>query len=348
MNKTLFKYIFLKQLKAIIFVAISVFCLILLFEFAEASRKFSMTTILEVFRVIKLSFLRTPVTFCSILHYIYFLTATFSLWDLCRSHQITILKSTGKSPQQILFPFISFSIIVAIIWLAILHPLGIFAENLYKRDVENSNISTYEINTDIWINSLSNEKILFIKSLDKNKITNFYFFNIKTNQKLFAESGILDKDYLNLANVTILKNNQVKNFKTFRLIKTISPDLIKLLSLPPYRQDIYSLYKIYDIQKTDKVNVRLYELALHKLLANAITFILFAIIAAVICFPINRYKTKTNIAIKVIFVSLFLKFANNMMESLAYTGVVSAILSAWAITLVLLLTALSILVWKEA
>ncbi len=347
MNKTLFNYIFVKQLKTLIFVAFSIFSLILLFEFAEVSRQYPITNILELLYVLKLSILRCPITFCEILHYIYFLTATFSLWDLCRSHQITILKSTGKSPRQILLPFIIFAVTISLFWLFILHPIGILSENIYKRNTEKTLVSSFEMNNNIWIDYGTNNQIIFIKKLYKNEFHNFFSFDLHSNKKIFAESGKINNNYLTLSKASIFYHNEMKFFEKIRLANAISPKLISLLSLPPQRQTIYSLYKIHEIKKTDKVNIRLYELALHKLLANCASFWLFAIFAAVICFPINRYKTKANIAIKVISVALILKFANNIMDSLAYTGITSVVLSAWAATLILMLLAISILIWKE-
>ncbi|MBE6447111.1 MAG: LptF/LptG family permease [Alphaproteobacteria bacterium] len=348
MNRTLFVYIFNKQLKSILFVAFAVFSLISLFEFAEVSRKFPMTSWSEIFLVIKLSLLRGPVTFCEILHYIYFITATFSLWDLCRSHQVTIMKSAGKSPQQILFPFIAFSVVVASIWLFVMHPSGIYAENLYKRNTEHSDISSYEQNRDIWIDYGLDNKLIFIKSLNQNQIGNFYLFDQSKNEKIIAESGEISQNTVFLSNVTVLSQVGLKTYANLQLKDSISPKLVQLLSVSPLRQTIYNLYKIYQIQKQDHVNIRLYEFAFHKLLANGVSFILFALVAAIICFPINRYKTKTNLAIKVISFSLLLRFANSMMESFSYTGLIPVTLSAWAVTLVLVLISISALIWKEA
>ena len=342
MNRVLFGYIFKKQLKTIVFVSISVFSLILLFDFAEVSRKFPITSFSEILYALKLSLLRTPITFCEIINYVYFITATFSLWDLCRSHQITILKSIGKSPQQILFPFLSFSIFIGMCWLFVFHPVGIRSENLYRRAIEAKDSSSFEKNNNIWIDFGKNKYVVFIKSIDKTHLSGFYLFDMKKNEKLIAQSGEID------SNVITFRDNKFQNLDTTKIFDNISSELIDLLSLPPHRQDVYSLYKVYKIQNRDKVSLRLYELAFQKLLANCVTFILFALIAAVICFPINRYKTKTNIAMKVIFSALFLKFSNSMLDSLAYAGVISVVLSSWAVVLILICLSTSFLIWKEA
>ena len=348
MNRVLFSYILKKQLKTIIFVSVSVFFLILLFDFAEVSRKFSITNFSEILYALKLSFLRTPITFCEIINYVYFITATFSLWDLCRSQQITILKSIGRSPKQILIPFISFSIFIGMFWLFVFHPIGIKSENMYNRAVEDKNSASIEKNSDIWIDFGKDKYVVFIKTIDKNKLSGFYLFDLKKDERLVAKSGEIDSNIVTLKNATLLKDNNFQHSESIKIFDNISSELIGLLSLPPHRHNIYSLYKVYKIQKRDKVDLRLYELALQKLLANCATFILFALIAAVICFPINRYKSKTNIAIKVIFSVLFLRFSNSLLESMAYAGVISVVLSSWAVVLILIFLSIAVLVWKEA
>jgi lipopolysaccharide export LptBFGC system permease protein LptF len=70
--------------------------------------------------------------------------------------------------------------------------------------------------------------------------------------------------------------------------------------------------------------------------------------AAVICFPINRYKTRTNVAVKVIATSVLLRFANNILESLARAGLMSMPFACWAAVAALFCAAISLLIWKEA
>jgi lipopolysaccharide export LptBFGC system permease protein LptF len=124
-------------------------------------------------------------------------------------------------------------------------------------------------------------------------------------------------------------------------------DLIDLLSKSPRKQNVFDLYKIYKIQDKDHVVLKEYELELHRLLANCFNFFLFALIAALICFPINRYKTKTNIAIKVIFASVFLRFAGNVFESMAYGGAVPTQFACWAIPIMSACISVAVLIWRE-
>lgn len=349
MNRTLFKYILNMQLKAMIFVSFFVFCLIFLFDFAEVTRKFPISSVAETAFAIKLSFLRVPITFFEILHYIYFITATFSLWNLCRSNQITILKSTGKSPQQILYPFVSFAFFIALIWLFIVQPVGKISESYYNKNVS-SDIVKHDVNENIWIDYKKENKIIFVKKISNKMIEGLYVFNIKTNERIFAKQAIIKDDIWTLYDVTIINQNKVNNIQyveKMMLLNNISYNLIKILAKPPKNHNIYQLYTIYSIQEYDKVLLGSYELELHKLLANCANFILFSLIAAIICFPINRYKTKTNIAIKVISSAIILRFLDNMLESLSYSGVVPVRLASWGAVLILIFISTAILVWRE-
>jgi lipopolysaccharide export LptBFGC system permease protein LptF len=326
-------------------VSAAVFFLILLFDFAEVGRKYPLSTLSETLFTIKLSLLRAPSTFCETAGYVYFITAAFTLWNLCRSHQVTVLKSVGRSPQQILYPFLSFAALVAGVWLFLMHPAGLFLESMYARSVFGV---AAEANRNIWIDDRENDQMIFIKSICDNKIDGLCVFNLKNGSRIFAEQAYAEKKIWFLKNVTTTDENKTQNIETAEIPRRVSPRLIKLLAKSPKKHNIYGLYKIYKIRKKDRVSVRLYELELHRLLANGFAFFLFALLAAVICFPINRYKTKTDVAIKAIASAVFLRFANNMFESFAYGDVLPVQLASWAPSLIFACVAMALLIRREA
>jgi lipopolysaccharide export LptBFGC system permease protein LptF len=346
MAGTLFKYIFKMQLGAMLFMSIFVFGLISLFDFAEVTRKYPISNMEETLFALKLSLLRTPSTFSEILHYVYFITATFSLWNLCQSHQITILKSTGRSPQQILYPFLSFAAVVAAVWLFIFHPAGLLLENSYYQNIS-SDVNATKINRNIWINCLGSKRLIFIKTICAGKVEGLSIFDVENGSRTFAQQAILDTSVWNLKNVTTIVDNQIKNIDEIKIPEIVSMDLIDLVSISPRKQNIFDLYKIYKIQNKDQVILKDYELELHKMLANCFSFFLFALIAALICFPISRYKTKSNIAVKVISTAVFLRFVGSIFESLAYSGVVPVQFACWATLIMLAFISIAVLIWRE-
>jgi len=344
MNKTIFKYIFNMQFRTVTFVSIFIFCFIFLFDFAEVTRKYPISNIQESLFAIKLSLLRTPSTFGEVFNYTYFVTATFSLWNLCKSHQITILKSMGKSPQQTLYPFFSFAIFISMIWLFIIHPAGLSFEKQYNKLTTPLNGNSGQ---NIWITSHKNEQIIFIKSICDSQIEGLSIFTPKKETKIFAQFASIEKDSWILKNTAIVDRNQIRHIDSMKIPQSVSSDLIELLLESPKKLDIHHLYKIYKIQKKDQVSLKLYELEFHKLLSYCFSFVLFSLIAALICFPINRYKTKTNIAIKVIFTAIVLRFIDNIFESLAHSGLLGVEFAVWFALALLTCISIAILIWRE-
>jgi lipopolysaccharide export LptBFGC system permease protein LptF len=222
----------------------------------------------------------------------------------------------------------------------------LLSEKQYDKNVDSH--ASSKINRDIWIDYSKNNLVIFIKTIYDDKIEELYIFNTKSGRKIFAQNASIKKTTWVLKNVTIVDNEQIKNTDTLEISSDISLDLIKLLSKPPEKHDIYRLYKIYKIQKKDKVVLRLYELELHKLLSNCYNFLLFALIAAVICFPINRYKTKTSIAIKVISTAILMRFSNDMFKSLAHGEIIPVQFACWVVLLTLTCVFVAILIWREA
>lgn len=349
MKPTLFKYILKMQFLSMISISIFVFLIILLFDFAEASRKFPIENIADIGFALKISFLRTPSTFFEILHYIYFITATINLWNLCTSHQLTIIKAIGGSPQQILFPYFAFAIATGMFWLLIANPLSMECDKAYKEAIGSS--ETAFTNGNIWLDYKDSHKIIYISKI-KNATTDSCFSTgnvviITEKDKIMAESASVHGDQWQLKNISIV-NKEVADFCESKIMSfNVSRDLIRVLILPAGGHTIYTLYDVYVVSEDNKVDLRTYKIALHKLLAHCFIFIVFALIAAVLCFPINRYKTKTNIAVKVIFISIIIKFAMHTFEAFASSGVLSVALACWSAPVFAFLLAFSLLIWRE-
>ena len=152
-----------------------------------------------------------------------------------------------------------------------------------------------------------------------------------------------------LRNITVVdcSLNATKTVNNMTLYNKVSNELINLLKKPPRKHNIYSLSKVYPIQKDDQVGFQLYEYELQKLLSNCMHFILFALITSAICFSRNRYQTRTTIATQVIVIAMILLFANNMIDSLASTNIIGVVLGPWAIVLIAVFITLGVLIWKE-
>ena len=344
MNRLLVKYIFKMQIKFFCALSVFVFGLISLFDLVEIARKYSISDYQQLLFAVKLIFTHGPLIFCEITGYVYFVAATACLWNLCQSQQIVVLKSFGKSPQQILYPFIACAAMIAVCWLFILHPIGQQCQMRYTAYVRQSNLVQTK---NIWLDYDDRNTLVFIKNIRDNGVDGLAIYDLRNNKRIFAEHGHVLKDNIELEDVRIFYNDKIEHLRSYRPNFNLSRQLVELLSKPPYMHNIWSLYKIYAIQVENNVSLKKYEIMFHKLIANCFCFVVFALMAAVICFPMNRYNSKTDVAIKMIGSTMLIRFCNGLCESMAYSGVLSVAFAMWSVLTIVACIALAILIWRE-
>jgi len=343
MKPTLFKYVLKMQIKSLCLISLFLFGLIVVFDFAEVSRRMPILNINELLLDAKISFFGAFSTFEAVAHYIYFITATLNLWHLSNSRQMIILKSSGQSPLQILYPFLTCATIFATFWLFVLQPSGIYGDH-YCRQLKGG--TTIESNENIWID-YNDDNLLFIKKICKNQMTDVCFFNRRENVKIISQNASVENQNIIVHNGIEMSNNGLKSFQKQIIENVMNEQLSNIISLPSNKQSIYNLYCVYNVECQKGVLLKKYEIALQRLLANAFTFLLFALIAAVICFPLNRYKSKSDIVIQVIGIAIIMRFMNNVFETMGYGGVLSPFLAEWIVVLFVSLISIAILIWRE-
>jgi lipopolysaccharide export LptBFGC system permease protein LptF len=217
--------------------------------------------------------------------------------------------------------------------------------------------------------------LVFVKSFANTRLHGLYAFDMQNNDRLFTQEISIEKSAWTLRDVNVVSCGKIENIpellmnfdkkshdqqqfshhyyknidRCMRLLHyNISSDLIEILSKPPKRHSIYQLHKLYNIQKHCRIELKLYEMELQRLLANCLYFILFALMAAIICFPINRYQTKTSVSVKIIAISIMMRFLDNILESFACGGVVPIHLASFAVVLIALCISIALLIWREA
>lgn len=344
MRSTLFKYIFKMQAKMMFLVSLFFFCLIVLFDFAEVSRRTPVINVDDVMNAIKLSVMGALSTFEAIIHYVYFITSTFCLWHLCRSQQLIILKSSGRSPLQILYPFASFAAAISGIWLFILQPAGIWGDGKCRSIVNHEMV---EYNENIWVDHYKSDQLIFIKKLVEGRANDIYLFDLKNNSKIIAEHADIKNNTVVLKNGVEIVDRNITSFKEKKYSGILGDELLKIVSLSPKKHDVYSLHKVYDVGSKG-VALKEYEIEFQKMLVNCFTFILFALIPVLICLPLNKFRSKTDIVVKVISIAIVLRFVSSVFETMAYTGVLSIAQAIWGPILIVTSISIAVLVWREA
>lgn len=344
MNKTYFKYFLKIQLQIIAVVACFVIGFIFVFTFADTMRKIPESAPYPMLLCMYLSALRIPYTFCELFGYVYLIAATFSLWNLSQSHQITVLKSLGKSPKQILLPYFFLSFLMCIGFIFIFHPICNRAERLadYQHKIYLSQSNMYSDN--VWMKD--KDQVIYLGRFSKNNIENLLIKH-QNGKSIYAESVAVTDNQWSLKNGYELKDDKCTYFDEKKITPVVVNEELELYSIPAHRCSIYSLIKCVFSQNSYATDIGKYVLNLNKIICNGLIFFLFSMIAAVVCLPLNRYKTKTFVSSTVIGFAVILRLINNICESMGTNGSLSPVLCVWIPMIIAFALSLSLLIWKE-
>lgn len=318
---------------------------VFIFTCADMMRRIPQSIDSPIFVCIYLSLLRIPYTCCDLFGYMYFISATFSLWSLSQNHEITVLKSIGKSSKQILVPFFFLASLIGVSYVFIIHPISVRIERFadYQDKAYLSKSLLYSRN--LWMRDVNND--IFIGQLAHNRMRHLLIRDIVSHDETFADSvDIVDRQW-------ILKNgyNRVKGeskvFLEHTMEAPISHNELNLYSVPPHRCGIYTLLRCIYARKSYVTDLNGYVINLNKLLSTGVVFVLFSIIAALICLPLNRYKTKTFVSSSVACSAIVLHLFNNICESMGGNGALSPLICCWLPTIIALFLSVALLIWKE-
>lgn len=345
MNGTLFKYFLKSQLKAMVLIAAVVICFVFVFTCADMMRRVTAAVESPVLICGYLSLLRIPYTCCNLFGYMYFIAATFSLWNLSQTNEITILKSIGKSPKQILFPFFFLSVLIGISYVFVVHPLSVRIDRFadYQDKAYLSKSTLYSRN--LWMKDANNN--VFIGQLSRDSMKCLLIRDVVTRDEMFADSvDIVGNQWLLKTGYS--RANGVNTVFSEKLIRApIGNEELEMYSIPPQKCGIYTLLRCLASEKSFVTDLSGYMINLNKVLSTGIVFLLFSIIAAIICLPINRYKTKTYVSSSVVCSAIGLHLFNNICGSMGRSGSLSPIICSWLPTIVALSLSIALLIWKE-
>lgn len=333
------------QIKIMLFVACFVIGFVFVFTFADMIRKIPTSANFPLGLCIYLSLLRTPYTCCELAGYIYLIAATFSLWNLSQSHEITVLKSIGKSSRQILVPYFFLSFLIGISFIFIVQPICVKIERFadYQDKIYLSKSTMYS--NYVWMKN--KDEIIFMRKLWKTGISGLSITNYKTNEALYASSVKITADGWKLTDGYNYSDNKSEAFKEKTIGKVIGDEELEIYSVPPQRCSIYVLLHCLFSKKSYATDIAKYIINLNKILANGIIFFLFSMIAAIVCLPLNRYKTKTFVSSGVCGSAILLHLFSGICESMGNNGSLSPIVCLWIPMVVAFSLSLALLIWKE-
>ncbi len=345
-RNTFLKYLVKLQLKVFLGISLFVFSFIGLFSLVDIIRKIPKDFSSPISSGLIIALCKSFILFNEVFGYVYFVSAVIVLWKLANTNQITIMKTIGKSARVIISPFLKLGLFISVFWILSIHPCCMYLSKNLK-NIENILLQKKTPQTFCtWISKKGeNKEIIYIYNIVNNDIDGLSIFYDKST--IYASKAKIKESVWELKDGYEIIKEEPRIFSEKNIKPPITIEEIFRFSVPSEKCDVYDLLKYYLEKDLYCVDLDRYIIAFNKLLASGFMLLIFAMIAAALCLPLNRYKTKTFLATCVISIAIISRTILSICESIGKVGVISPVVCVWAPVLAMFCFSLSALIWRE-
>ncbi len=314
-----------------------------------------------------MAFLQIPDFLNEIAPSLILISGIVTFFFLSSKSEITIIRSSGFSLWQVLYPIAFCAFFLGVFWVTIFGPLSVvMAEkfnNLEGRYVKNERREMVAPENGIWlkqtnVNKPSEDIIIQAKkvyrsTLELDEVT-LWFFNKDGQfyQKIDAQQMFLQENFWLLQEVTINDADTLnKKLQTFSVPTNLKADFIVQTVINNFQNvKLFSIYAlpnlIEDLQSSGFSSVK-FKVYLNSLLSKPFLFLAMTLIACY--FGINH--TRNNNAIFMLFLGitfgLILYITAGIINTLGASGLIPVFASTWTIAIICLSIGVLLIYRKE-
>lgn len=340
---TLSRYVSRAFLKSFSGVVTCLFCIALLFEFAELQRRSSDKEVNFLIKL-KMILLRAPYSIDQMLPFLAFAAALYIFWRMNRSNELLIFRSVGASLWRIILPISLTALVVGVVNLTVFNPLSSVMqkefEKLEKRHISKKGMkeNIKVTSTGIWLSEKKGPNQVIYRT-DKIDLKTLTLFNpniliispdnqfveridAKTakiqNNKLVLQEGwemVAGKAAVAFKEKTIETS---LNKATIEGMK-VSRESFSFWSLPPY----------IALLEASGLKTLKYRMYWHSMLANALWLGAMIFLAAAFSCQLHRQGKTTLILLAGLIVGFALYFFKDVTFALGTSGRLPPLIATW-------------------
>lgn len=179
------------------------FLLIFIFDLAEILRSQEYQN--NLLDAINLTKARIIYVYAQIMHYVILLSTIIVMYFMVSKNEIIILKSTGRSAFNILFPFLLVAGMAGMAWLFCIHPI---ATNMQRQNIFiDKRYSKQMVTKKVWLDYGTDIIYCDLEFYNHNQFDMKNIFINKSDQKIYAKSGCINDSILSLKDCMIIEQN---------------------------------------------------------------------------------------------------------------------------------------------
>jgi len=361
LTKTLAKYFYKKYITTLLYSFLVSAVFVFIIDTAELSRRISKAGDGDIILAIKLSFFKFPEMVFEIFPFIILFGSLATFYNMAKSSELVIFRSSGISIWKILTPPILVVSIIGLFLILALQPFIAFTSAKFKELEARSirgQLSLITLSENgLWLKeeNLENNTYYIIHSLGMDKrygnIENVIFFNYQENGNLLrridADNAQLTSGKWSLSNAWIKETEKTVFYENYSINTNLTIDQIQENFSPPETISFWALPNFITIAEeagfaSQRHKTRFFNLIIFP-------FFLVAMVLAAAPFSINYIRTsRTNILIfGGIITGLAVYTLSSVSLAFGSSGAINPLLSAIITPIIAITGSITILLYTE-
>lgn len=358
LSSLLSRYLNRSFLKSFGVTFLCLFAIIVLFDFVELQRRAGVKEI-NLLSKIGMILLRTPHFLEQVLPFIVFVAGLFVFWNMNRTSELVIFRSTGISLWRLILPISLTAFVLGCFDLTIFNPLSSAMltryDKLERKYLSNTKEEIRIEPTGVWlIERIGQNQVIYRASqIDLNSLE-FKDVNIiitspqnKFLERIDAKTAQIQGNHFDLRNGwNTLAQNIAYPFTQKTIETSLNRKKIEKMKVSKNMLSFWKLPSYIDVLNASGLNSLKYQTYWHSLIAN--TFWLGAMIllaGAFSCRPLRQGKTILMVFIGLV-VGFFLYFFKDVTFALGSSGSLPPLIAAWLPSLLTLMVG-AVLVFNQ-
>ncbi|MBX2834192.1 MAG: LPS export ABC transporter permease LptG [Micavibrio sp.] len=351
--------------------------LIYLFDTIELIRRASKYDTVPLSLVLQMGLFKLPEVGQILFPFAILFSAILTLWQFNRRSELVVLRSSGFSIWQILFPLIALAIMIGCLQITVINPVGsvllskyerfkdqyikqqdeqiaLFSGGLWLRQTVHYKQETSVIENDKQPTRSEGYVILHARKIDQKnwilKEVSAYYFNSDNEfvMRVEADQSTLEKGRWQFKDVHILgKAGQTRQTATYNLPTYLTVKDIEESFSAPEAMSFWELPSHIRTLEETGFNASRLRVYYQNLLAQPLFLAAMIILAATVAMRPYRSGGTFMLVMIGVFMGFVVFFLSSYLQALGFSGQLPPALAAWAPALIFILLGLTALINLE-
>lgn len=336
MHITLFSYLSKNFLKSILVIALIVLSVFIIADFLELLKYINNKNV-TIYNLFRITLTRVPFMFQETYHLVLFIAAVYSFFHFSKSNEYVVIKASGVSIWQFMYPYITVSIAIGLFAVTLLNPisasLGDKSRRMKLKAMSNSENPVALSSSGFWfIDRTSNDQKNIIINADKIMIADnhvkllnpeFVYTNkdYRFQKSINAISAILKDNEWSLKDAQEkLPKQAVISHSEYAIPTDINTEDLKNSFTKPEYISVWDLPYFIDTLKSSGHSAKQYINFLYKIISKPLIATAIVFIAAILALKPARFFKASYIIIG----SLLIGFISYFLIEMSFMSIMTS------------------------